>query len=91
VIDLEIQGGDSSATVRGFRIRRVLGLRETLFIIDRERGEDGRITHFIFRGKGWGHGVGMCQVGAFGMARAGADYRSILKKYYQGIKIKSVY
>lgn len=91
VVDLQIEGQTSRATVRGFRIRRVLGLRETLFIIDRERGEDGRVSHFIFRGKGWGHGVGMCQIGAFGMARAGADYKTILKKYYRDIKVKHVY
>jgi len=91
VVDLVIEGESSRATVRGFRIRRVLGLRETLFIIDRERDEEGRVSHFIFRGKGWGHGVGMCQVGAFGMARAGADFQTILKKYYKGIRLKRVY
>jgi len=37
-------------------------------------------VQFEFNGKGWGHGVGLCQVGAYGMAQAGADYKENLKK-----------
>jgi stage II sporulation protein D len=81
----------SKRMVKGLRIRRVLGLRDTLFIIDREFDEDGKVIYFTFRGKGWGHGVGLCQIGAFGMAQAGADYKEILKKYYHGIKIDTIY
>lgn len=91
VVEISIIGKDSQAVVRGLRIRRVLGLRETLFVIGREYSEDGSITHFTFFGKGLGHGVGLCQVGAYGMALAGADYKKILKKYYQGIKITKSY
>lgn len=91
VIELLIKGSESQALVKGFKIRSVLGLKETLFVIDREYDEQGRIAHFIFCGKGWGHGVGLCQVGAFGMARAGALYKEILKKYYHGIKIAKIY
>jgi len=76
---------------KGFKIRRVLGLKETLFVIDREYDDQSQISSFIFYGKGWGHGVGLCQVGAFGMAREGADYKEILKKYYHGIKIAKIY
>ena len=47
-----------------------------------------RITHFIFSGRGWGHGVGLCQVGAFLMARKGATYQEILKTYYRGVTIE---
>ncbi len=91
VIELLIKGSETQALVKGFKIRRVLGLKEILFVVDREYDDTGRITHFVFRGKGWGHGVGLCQVGAFGMARAGADYKEILKKYYRGIKIDKIY
>ena len=91
VVELLIKGSETQALVKGFKIRSVLGLRETLFVIDRESGETDDISHFTFRGKGWGHGVGLCQVGAVGMARAGADYKDILKKYYQGIKISKIY
>jgi len=86
-----IRGTDSEIEVSGLRIRRVLGLRETYFVIDREYHEDGNVKYFTFNGKGWGHGVGLCQVGAYGMARAGADYKEILKKYYQGIRLKNLY
>ncbi len=91
VVGITVVGKDSQALVRGLRIRRVLGLRETLFVIDREYDGEGILTHFTFIGKGLGHGVGLCQVGAFGMALAGADYEKILKKYYHGIKITKSY
>ena len=91
VIDLMISGTEADASVKGFRIRTVLGLRETLFVIDREYDEEGKVTHFTFHGKGWGHGVGLCQVGAFGLAQAGVAYQDILKKYYKGIKIEKIY
>ena len=90
LMELRIKGGETDAVVRGFRIRTVLGLRETLFVLDKEFDADGHVAHFIFTGKGWGHGVGMCQVGAFGMAQAGADFEEILKKYYQGITLDKI-
>ncbi len=91
VVELLIEGSKTQAVVKGLRIRNVLGLRETLFVIEREYDEADQLTHFVFTGRGWGHGVGLCQVGAFGMARAGADYKTILKKYYKGIKISKIY
>ena len=91
VVEISIVGKESQAVARGLRIRRVLGLSETLFVIDREYDQEGGITHFTFFGKGLGHGVGLCQVGAFGMALSGADYKKILQKYYHGIKISKSY
>lgn len=91
VVEVLIKGGETQTVVKGLRIRRVLGLKETLFVIDREYDKEGRITHFTFYGRGFGHGVGLCQVGAFGMAQAGADYKKILKKYYRGIKISKIH
>ena len=44
----------------------------------------GRIRSAVFAGKGWGHGVGLCQVGAYGMAMRGSDYKEILAHYYPG-------
>ena len=41
----------------------------------------------MITGKGWGHGVGMCQVGAFGMAQAGSTFDEILKHYYTGVSL----
>ena len=87
VIELSVIGRESQVLVTGLKIRQVLNLRDNLFVIDRETDEEGQLTHFLFSGKGWGHGVGLCQVGAFRMAQKGATYEEILKKYYRGIKI----
>ena len=91
VTDLEIVGTNGTAHVRGGRIRSALGLREQLFVIDREYDETGRVAEFIFTGRGWGHGVGMCQVGAYGLARQGWSAEQILKAYYAGIELTRLY
>ena len=91
VIELAIDGVDNDVTVRGFQIRAALGLRDTLFVVDRTFEEAGRVESFTFSGRGWGHGVGLCQVGAYGMALAGSKYQDILKKYYLGIKFDKIY
>ena len=48
-----------------------------------------RVVHhrFVITGKGWGHGVGLCQLGASGMARDGASFEEILKHYYTGVAV----
>jgi stage II sporulation protein D len=91
VTELVLTGTDNSATVHGFQIRAALGLRDTLFVVDRSYDEAGHVDQFTFSGRGWGHGVGLCQVGAYGMAVAGGKYQDILKKYYSGIKIDKIY
>lgn len=89
--DLAIIGANGTAHLRGGRIRSALGLREQLFVIDRKYDETGRLTAFTFTGRGWGHGVGMCQVGAYGLARQGLTYDKILKTYYTGIDLTRLY
>jgi stage II sporulation protein D len=91
VTDLEIVGASGTAHVRGGRIRSALGLREQLFVIDRDYDENGRVTEFIFTGRGWGHGVGMCQVGAYGLAEQGWSMEQILKAYYSNIELTQLY
>lgn len=91
VTELSIIGQESQVRVKGLKIRQVLNLRDNLFVVEKELDEAGNTTHFIFSGKGWGHGVGLCQVGAFGMAQKGATYDEILKKYYRGIKLDKIY
>jgi stage II sporulation protein D len=51
---------------------------------------DGRVTGLLLRGAGYGHGVGMCQWGAIGRARAGQDYRTILATYFPGTTVEPV-
>src|SRR6185295_10379178 len=90
-VDLELVGSNGTAHVRGGRIRSALGLREQLFVIERNYDDDGRVTGFTFLGRGWGHGVGMCQVGAYGLARQGFTHDQILKAYYTGIELTRMY
>lgn len=89
--DLEVVGSNGTGHVRGGRIRSALGLREQLFVIERKYGDSGRVTGFTFLGRGWGHGVGMCQVGAYGLARQGFTHEQILKAYYTGIELTRLY
>ncbi len=90
VTAMEIVGVDGRAIVEGFRLRRALDLPETLFSMDVQRDRDGTLRRVTFRGRGWGHGVGLCQVGAFGMARRGTGYREILTHYYTGVVLAKV-
>ncbi|MBI1748138.1 MAG: SpoIID/LytB domain-containing protein [Acidobacteria bacterium] len=91
VTELKVIGTQGEFLLTGMRIRSVLGLRDTLFSIAREQSEAGAVSKFIFTGRGWGHGVGLCQTGTYGMAVAGEKYEAILKKYYTGVEIRKAY
>jgi stage II sporulation protein D len=56
-----------------------------------ERDAQGRPTEIVADGMGWGHGIGMCQVGAMGRARAGQTYRTILQTYYPGTAVATIF
>jgi peptidoglycan hydrolase-like amidase len=90
-VSTEITGSLRKANVRALNLRTMLGLRDSLFYFDEERNAKGELIGMSFYGQGWGHGVGMCQVGAYGMALDGAMYDQILKKYYTGIELKKSY
>lgn len=87
IVELRVVGSEGAATVRGFDVRNLLDLRESLVVVEPQRDADGSIRSVVFAGKGWGHGVGLCQVGAYGMAVRGADYRQILTHYYTGVTL----
>jgi len=78
VISMNIGG----TIFKGTEARKRLGLRSTCFTICEKEG------NVVFSVSGWGHGVGMSQWGAQGMAKDGADYKQILKHYYTGIDIQ---
>jgi peptidoglycan hydrolase-like amidase len=90
---LRVDGDAGSARVlRELPVRRRFGnLRSGLFVIDEERGEDGVVVAVVFRGAGFGHGAGMCQQGAIGMAEAGARYTDILAHSYNGAVVVRVF
>lgn len=86
----------SSFVLSGLEIRFGLGLPENLFtVVEGEAspseapGAGPRRSEriFAFYGRGWGHGVGLCQNGAFGLAVAGKSYREILAHYYTGASV----
>ena len=87
VVELGVVGALGRLDLKGLRVRWGLGLRENLFVINRETSPRGEIERFVITGKGWGHGVGLCQVGAFGMAQAGSTFDEILKHYYTGVSL----
>src|SRR6185369_8184023 len=88
VVEVRLKGSRGEFFLRGFRIRTAFGIKENLFTVDRVRAQDGSVEAFIFSGKGWGHGVGLCQVGSYGMAVRGKKYDEILRHYYTGIELK---
>ena len=90
-VSTNIIGANGRRAVRALRLRTLLGLRDSLFSFDIERNARGELLGIMFYGRGWGHGVGMCQIGAYGMALDGATYEEILKKYYKGIELKKLY
>lgn len=69
----------------GEEFRNLFGLKSTYFDIQ-IKGDKIKIT-----GHGYGHGIGLCQYGAIEMAKRGFDYKSIIKYYYNGVKIKKIY
>lgn len=74
------------AVLAGLEIRFALGVPETLFTVVSGK-EVGGGPVFTFYGRGWGHGVGLCQNGAFGMALAGKSFVEILARYYPGTAV----
>lgn len=92
VVRLEIAGTKKKVAVeRELNVRRMFGgLKSGLFVMKMSKS-GGRVTKFEFRGAGFGHGVGMCQTGAAGMAEQGKSHQQILKHYYTGIEIRKLY
>lgn len=66
-------------------------LNSSRFEVSLVRDANGRVTEVVADGMGWGHGIGMCQVGAMGRARAGQDYRQILGAYYPSTDLVPLY
>jgi stage II sporulation protein D len=91
-LQISTDSGDTILTKAAVRTgMREKPLLSTLFDIDTERNAEGNLSRIILKGKGYGHGVGLCQWGAIGMARAGKGYKSILRHYYKDILIEKIY
>ncbi|MCL6612293.1 MAG: SpoIID/LytB domain-containing protein [Peptococcaceae bacterium] len=69
-------------------VRAALGLKSALFELTKKTGPDGGLAEVRIKGSGYGHGLGMSQYGALGMAGQGYNYQDILKYYYCNIEIR---
>ena len=93
---LQIIGTEKTFTIgKELEIRRTLSdshLLSSAFVVDKyDMDEQGVPQRFELIGAGWGHGVGLCQIGAAVMGEQGYHYDAILLHYYQGAKIKKLY
>jgi stage II sporulation protein D len=90
---ISIQTARGNYVVRGNDVRFVLRtpsgalLNSTYFTIQSETDGSGEVSRLTIDGHGYGHGIGMCQWGAIGRARAGQDYKTILTTYYPGTTV----
>ncbi len=94
VIEARVHGTHGrKVVIRGeLNIRKAFGgLRSSLFALDTTPGPSGHPVNFKFTGAGFGHGVGMCQTGAIGMALEGHSFEQILRHYYKGAKLERIY
>lgn len=95
IIELEVTGTNSSVIIgKELEIRRLLSqthLYSSAFTVSKKYDEMGNISRFILNGAGWGHGVGLCQIGAAVMGEKGYSYRDILLHYYPKTALKNCY
>ena len=90
---LRLTGDGGTREISGeLEIRRLLGnLKSAMIRLELERDASGHLTSLSVTGGGHGHGIGMCQLGAVGMAQAGKSYREILLHYYSAARLDKLY
>jgi stage II sporulation protein D len=86
---IRIQGESQVVEVEGLAVRWTLDVPDTLFTAKRLTPQN-KEAGWLFTGSGFGHGVGMCQIGSYGMAQRGHTYRDILTHYYSGVELGRV-
>ena len=95
IVKLKIAGSKRTMIVgKELEIRRWLSksyLYSSAFIVKIERDVNGLPKNFTFHGAGWGHGVGLCQIGAAVMASKGCTAEEIVKHYFKGAELKRLY
>lgn len=95
IIKLKIVGTKKTLTIgKELFIRKLLSkshLYSSAFIVKKENVIDGIPQKFILTGAGWGHGVGLCQIGAAVMGEMGYSFDAILIHYFRGAEIKRIY
>ncbi len=95
ICKLKIVGSQKTYTIgKEMEVRRILSdshLFSSAFVVDKGDVKDGVPQWFLLTGAGWGHGVGLCQVGAAVMGEKGYTYEEILLHYYKGASIRKFY
>ncbi|HEX3145679.1 MAG TPA: SpoIID/LytB domain-containing protein, partial [Pyrinomonadaceae bacterium] len=82
--------GEHEKTIRGWDFKIIAGRVLGWNVLKSSRFEVSRAgSNFVFRGTGFGHGLGLCQEGAHVMAARGASYQKILEKYFPGTNVKT--
>jgi stage II sporulation protein D len=72
-------------------VRTVLNLKSAMFTLNKKFDDNQNLIDVTIQGNGWGHGLGMSQYGALGLAKQGYNYQDILKYYYTGVEISGSY
>ncbi|MGB8700371.1 MAG: SpoIID/LytB domain-containing protein [Thermosynechococcaceae cyanobacterium] len=94
---MKVKGNQGDRLMKGSDLRTALGLKSTLFSVKPDFGlvaataGTGKPVSFAIDGKGSGHGLGMSQWGAYGLAQQGKTYRDILTHYFQHTTLKTIY
>jgi len=95
IFRLKIEGSKKTMIVgKELEIRRWLSpshLLSSAFVVSKTQAADGSVEKFIFTGGGWGHGVGLCQIGAAVMASKGFKAEEILTHYFTGAQLQKLY
>jgi SpoIID/LytB domain protein len=95
LVKMKIVGSKRSIIVgKELEIRKWLSathLYSSAFVVEKGQEINDVPQRFILKGAGWGHGVGLCQIGAAVMAEKGYDYKAILAHYYKGSELKKLY
>jgi len=95
IVRLRIVGERETMVIgKELEIRRALSpshLYSSAFVVESEETAGGAPARFTLIGAGWGHGVGLCQIGAALMAERGYDFRRILEHYYRGARLYGLY
>ncbi|KOH45045.1 SpoIID/LytB domain-containing protein [Sunxiuqinia dokdonensis] len=95
LIKLRVVGVKKTMVIgKELEIRRTLSeshLYSSAFVVDHHDVQDGIPQRFELTGAGWGHGVGLCQIGAAVMGEKGYSYEQILKHYFRGAELKKIY
>ncbi|MGE4586227.1 MAG: SpoIID/LytB domain-containing protein [Mangrovibacterium sp.] len=95
LVRLRVTGSKQTLVIgKELEIRKALSpshLYSSAFVVDYPEIRNGIPRQFLLHGAGWGHGVGLCQIGAAVMAEHGFSYRHILAHYFRGAELKTIY